>query len=183
MAMLILWAGPTLARAQSPTRPVLGIHDSMDVTSLLFDGAHEVSPSDLKRVVFTRTSSCRLILLAPLRAVSPQLLFIDPRRTTPEALGEDITALRVYYWRRGFREATVDTVVTPRKRGVAVTFRINEGQPTRIASLTVTQREPILSAHELESRIVRLEEEVARCRQAIASRHATRSAAENFFKK
>ena len=40
-----------------------------------------------------------------------------------------------------------------------------------------------LSAHELESRIARLEEEVARCRQAIASRHATRSAAENFFKK
>ena len=40
-----------------------------------------------------------------------------------------------------------------------------------------------LSAHELESRIARLEEEVARCRQAIGSRHATRSAAENFFKK
>jgi uncharacterized small protein (DUF1192 family) len=40
-----------------------------------------------------------------------------------------------------------------------------------------------LSAHELEQRIGRLEEEVARCRQAIAARHATKSAAENFFKK
>jgi uncharacterized small protein (DUF1192 family) len=40
-----------------------------------------------------------------------------------------------------------------------------------------------LSAHELESRIARLEEEVARCREAIKSRHATRSAAEGFFKK
>lgn len=40
-----------------------------------------------------------------------------------------------------------------------------------------------LSAHELESRIVRLEDEVARCREAITSRHATRSAAESFFKK
>jgi len=39
------------------------------------------------------------------------------------------------------------------------------------------------SAHELESRIARLEEEVARCREAIQSRHATRSAAESFFKK
>ena len=39
-----------------------------------------------------------------------------------------------------------------------------------------------LSAHELEARIARLEEEVARCRQAIAARHATRSAAESFFK-
>ncbi len=40
-----------------------------------------------------------------------------------------------------------------------------------------------LSAHELEVRIARLEEEIARCSEAIKSRHATRSAAENFFKK
>ena len=40
-----------------------------------------------------------------------------------------------------------------------------------------------LSAHELEQRIVRLEEEIARCREAIKARHATRSAAENFFRK
>jgi len=40
-----------------------------------------------------------------------------------------------------------------------------------------------LSAHELEVRIARLEEEIACCREAIKSRHATRSAAENFFKK
>ena len=40
-----------------------------------------------------------------------------------------------------------------------------------------------LSAHELEARIVVLEEEIARCKAAIASRHATKSAAENFFKR
>lgn len=40
-----------------------------------------------------------------------------------------------------------------------------------------------LSAHELESRIARLEEEAARCREAIKARHATRSAAESFFRK
>jgi uncharacterized small protein (DUF1192 family) len=40
-----------------------------------------------------------------------------------------------------------------------------------------------LSAHELEARIARLEEEVHRCREAIGARLATRSAAENFFKR
>jgi uncharacterized small protein (DUF1192 family) len=40
-----------------------------------------------------------------------------------------------------------------------------------------------LSAHELELRIARLEEEIARCKAAIAARHATKSAAENFFRK
>ncbi len=40
-----------------------------------------------------------------------------------------------------------------------------------------------LSAHELELRIARLEAEVLRCRDAIKARHATKSAAENFFKR
>ena len=40
-----------------------------------------------------------------------------------------------------------------------------------------------LSAHELEMRIAHLEEEIARCKAAIAARHATKSAAENFFKR
>ena len=40
-----------------------------------------------------------------------------------------------------------------------------------------------LSAHELESRIARLEEEIAHCREAIKAREATKSAAENFFKR
>src|SRR3954468_6924525 len=149
-AALLLAAAPLYAHAQSLARPVLGVHDSMDVTSLVFDGAHAVATSDLKSVIFTRTSSCRLILIAPLCAVSPQLLFIDRRRTTPEALGDDITKLRVYYWRRGFREPPVDTAPAPTKRGVAVTFRITEGEPTRIASLTIAQRTPILSEHELD---------------------------------
>ncbi len=40
-----------------------------------------------------------------------------------------------------------------------------------------------LSAHELEERIRLLEEEIARCKNAIAARHATKSAADNFFKR
>jgi len=40
-----------------------------------------------------------------------------------------------------------------------------------------------LSAYELEQRIARLQEEIARCRTAISSRHETKSAAESFFKK
>jgi uncharacterized small protein (DUF1192 family) len=40
-----------------------------------------------------------------------------------------------------------------------------------------------LSAHELELRIALLQEEIARCKSAIEARHATKSAAENFFKR
>lgn len=40
-----------------------------------------------------------------------------------------------------------------------------------------------LSVHELEKRIARLEEEIARCALAVKARNATKSAAESFFKK
>ncbi len=40
-----------------------------------------------------------------------------------------------------------------------------------------------LSAHELELRIARLEAEILRCSEAVKARLATRSAAENFFKR
>jgi uncharacterized small protein (DUF1192 family) len=40
-----------------------------------------------------------------------------------------------------------------------------------------------LSAHELEQRIARLQDEIARCSAAIKLRDATRSAAENVFKR
>ncbi|MGH6872207.1 MAG: DUF1192 domain-containing protein [Rhizomicrobium sp.] len=40
-----------------------------------------------------------------------------------------------------------------------------------------------LSAHELEARIAAMQDEIARCREAIDSRHATKNAADAFFRK
>jgi outer membrane protein insertion porin family len=148
LATSLVVAAPAVASAQAP-RSSAALHDSIDVASLTFDGAKLVSSTDLKSVLFTRTSGCRLILLAPLCRLTPNQLFTDRRRTTPAALGADITALRVYYWRRGFRDAQVDTVLTPARFGTAVTFRILEGVPARVAGVTITQRSPVLTPQEL----------------------------------
>lgn len=40
-----------------------------------------------------------------------------------------------------------------------------------------------MSAHELEERISALDMEIARCREAIHARQATKSAADSFFKR
>ena len=40
-----------------------------------------------------------------------------------------------------------------------------------------------MSEHELVARIAALETEIARCREAIAARQATKAAADDFFKK
>ncbi|MDE2109953.1 MAG: DUF1192 domain-containing protein [Alphaproteobacteria bacterium] len=41
----------------------------------------------------------------------------------------------------------------------------------------------LLSAFELSERILALEAEIARCREAIAVRHSTKNAADAFFKR
>ena len=53
----------------------------------------------------------------------------------------------------------------------------------KLPDIVLGQDISALSAHELESRIARLEEEIARCREAIKARLATKSAAESFFRK
>lgn len=56
-------------------------------------------------------------------------------------------------------------------------------RPKKMPEIQLGEDISALSAHELEARIARLDEEIARCRSAIAQRHATKSAAENFFKR
>ena len=53
----------------------------------------------------------------------------------------------------------------------------------KLPGIVLGQDISTLSAHELEKRIARLEEEIARCKAAIKERQATKSAAENFFRK
>ena len=61
---------------------------------------------------------------------------------------------------------------------------IEPEEPRRkLADIVLGEDISTLSAHELEARIARLEEEIARCKAAIAARHATRSATEDFFKR
>ncbi|MEP6999731.1 MAG: BamA/TamA family outer membrane protein [bacterium] len=136
-----------------PTAPARGPHDSVTVTTVTFPGATAVSVDDLKRVVFTRPSPCRLPFLIPVCKLTGTQLIVDRRRTTSAALGEDITALRVYYWQRGFREAVVDTVLTPHSRGSSVEFRIVEGPPTLVGTLSIAQRAPVLSPLELSDAV------------------------------
>jgi uncharacterized small protein (DUF1192 family) len=53
----------------------------------------------------------------------------------------------------------------------------------KLTDIVLGQDISTLSAHELEKRIARLEEEIARRNAAIKDRLATKSAAEGFFKK
>jgi uncharacterized small protein (DUF1192 family) len=61
---------------------------------------------------------------------------------------------------------------------------LDDSEPRKkLPDIVLGQDISTFSAHELEKRIARLDEEIARCKAAIKERLATKSAAENFFKK
>jgi hypothetical protein len=49
--------------------------------------------------------------------------------------------LRSIYWQRGFREATIDTMVSRGRHGLRVTFVVHEGLPTLVDTIEVESGE------------------------------------------
>lgn len=63
----------------------------------------------------------------------------------------DVLRVLVFYWRRGYREAQVDTAVTRLAEGrVRVTFDIREGPPTVIAALRVDYDSTMFNARGIQ---------------------------------
>ena len=104
------------------------------VQEVTFVGVHSVDPDQLRASIATQPSHCKSALLAPFCLFH---LFIDQRRLDHLELARDVLRIRVFYWRHGFREAQVDTAVVRETEGVAVAFRVTEGPPTLIKTLTV----------------------------------------------
>ena len=109
-----------------------------EVRELKLNGVSKVSKRDLERSIATSESECKSLLLMPFCWVSKSPTFIDRKYLDREEFRRDVLRVLVFYWKRGYREATVDTAVTRMASGqVRVVFDIREGPPTVITSLRV----------------------------------------------
>ncbi len=126
-----------------------------EVVDLRLKGVHAVKPAELLLSIATDKSHCVTAVLTPICAISKSKYFYRRKYLDHGELKRDVLRIKVFYWKRGFRSAQVDTVVTDRgKNIVAVTFNIAEGQPTIVSSLDVIQSQPVLSEREVNRRIV-----------------------------
>lgn len=126
-----------------------------EVTALIFRGVNAVDKREIAASIATSASHCIGAILTPLCWISKANYLYTRKYLDREELARDILRARVFYWKRGYREAEVDTLVT--KRGedkVAVTFLIDENSPTMVSDITVTQKKPVLSNREIASRVV-----------------------------
>jgi outer membrane protein insertion porin family len=125
LLLVLVAAAPTQLRAQ-------------EVRSLAIQGVAHVDERDLQRSISTQATKCRSMLLIGFCKISRSSLFIEKHYLEEAELPRDVMRIRLYYWKRGYRETEVDTnIVRPDSNNVRVTFIVKEGRPTLIRTLAI----------------------------------------------
>ncbi len=104
--------------------------EGLNVHQLRFTGNASISAEVLSAAIATSKSSWF--------ATSPLVSWIGlgaERHFSEHEFRKDVERLRTYYKARGFLEVQVDTVVKRTEQDIAITFRIIEGEPIRVAQL------------------------------------------------
>ena len=121
--------------------------EAPEVADLALKGVKAVDADQLRESISTEESGCKSLILklaACWWTKSDRVYkhaFLDR-----EELARDMLRIRVFYWKRGFREATVDTSVARAGRErVRVAFTIKEGPPTLVHTIRVARPDSILS--------------------------------------
>ena len=148
--MLLLLASSSLSAQSSPADQP----DNPEVVALSLRGVKAVEPSELQQSIATDASHCRGLILTPFCWISKSPAIYQHNYLDRTELRRDVLRIRVFYWKRGYRETTVDTTVTPKAGGVAVTFRITEGAPTRVRKIAVGPETPVLNAKDIRTSLV-----------------------------
>src|SRR5438876_7253130 len=147
----ILLIPALLFAQQAPTTP-----SHPEVVNLTLKGVKSVKRSDLLANIYTTASYCNSFILKPFCLISKSKYFYTKKYLDRQELQRDVLRMRVFYWKRGYREAEVDTAVVPRGHNkVGVTFFVKEGPPILISDITVNQPTPtLLSQREINRRVV-----------------------------
>jgi len=130
--------------------------DRPEVVNLTLKGVKVVKQSDLLQSIYTTPSHCTSVLLKPFCWISKSHLWFTRKYLDHKELQRDVLRARIFYWKRGYRETEVDTVVVPRGHNqVGVTFLIKEGPPTLVSDVIIKQDGlALLSQREIDARVV-----------------------------
>lgn len=119
---------------------------SPEVTRLTVQGVKSVRKDELLQSIATDQSRCVSLLLKPICLFSKSPIFYRRKYLDRDELKRDVLRMRVFYFKRGFRDAQVDTSVVATGRGkVAVTLRVTEREPTVVSRVDVPQTNRVLS--------------------------------------
>jgi outer membrane protein insertion porin family len=126
-----------------------------EVVNLTLKGVKVVRKDELSTNIYTTASYCNSFILKPFCWISKSKSFYTRKYLDHKELERDVLRIRIFYWKRGYRETEVDTAVVPRGHNqVGVTFTITEGPPTMVSSVVISQPTSLLSKREIDRRVV-----------------------------
>ena len=129
--------------------------ERIEVVRLRLNGVKAVDVTELRNSIATEASHCSSSIFIPICWITKAHYVYEREYLNREELGRDILRARVFYWKRGYRETAVDSVVTPRGTDkVEVAFNVVEGLPTMVSRIGVTQTNPVLTQREIDDRLV-----------------------------
>src|SRR3954452_18636425 len=135
-SFLCLPAAPLLAQGgRSAEQDQL---ESPEIAKLTIKGVKNVDQDELRQSIATDESHCNSLLLQIFCAFSKSNAFYTHVYLDRAEFERDVLRIKVFYFKRGFRDTQVDTSIARAGRGqVNVAFAITEGPPTLIDSLAV----------------------------------------------
>ncbi|HUQ84384.1 MAG TPA: BamA/TamA family outer membrane protein [Gemmatimonadaceae bacterium] len=129
-----------------------------EVRSLKLNGVRSVNRDELQQSIATSASRCKSILLQAFCPITHSERVWNKQYLDRTELRRDVLRIRVFYWKRGYRNAQVDTIVAARGSGqVAISFKIAEGAPTVTRVVRVRQMDSVLTTAEVD-RLVELDQ-------------------------
>jgi outer membrane protein insertion porin family/translocation and assembly module TamA len=154
LAIPALFCAPGILAQSTPprdrTHPVVDEVTFIGVTKV-------VDKADLAGGLATKPSGCRSLLLKPFCLLTQSHVVYDTKTLDHTELARDVVRIKVYYYKRGYRETEVDTTVTraqAHSNRVRVSFRITEGKPVIVQSIAVQQAESLVTGRLLRRAVL-----------------------------
>jgi len=120
--------------------------EAPEVRQLDITGVKHIDQRDLERSISTQVTKCRSLVLEPFCVFTHAGTFQDRHYFNENEFRRDVLRIRLYYWKRGYRDAQVDTavkIIGPRQ--ARVTFDVHENRPTLIRKLTISYDSALIS--------------------------------------
>ncbi len=137
---------PNLAVAQQAARESASL-----IVDVAFTGIESVERDELEQGLVTRATRCRTLIYTPICLVSRSPVFAKREYLDRQELQKDLLRIRLYYWRRGFRDTRVTARQELKDGGLKITFAVVENEPTRVDSVEVVQTGEVLPENEVKS--------------------------------
>jgi outer membrane protein insertion porin family/translocation and assembly module TamA len=145
LVVCALLSGVAAGLATSPralaAQTVRDQHDETErpeVKEVRFEGVKALPRGDVADAIATKASACLGLAFTPFCWITKSPYVYERRYLDRTELSRDLVRILVFYYKKGWRDATVDTVVTRAgENAVNVTFRVQEGAPTLVRSIAI----------------------------------------------